>query len=141
MYWFPFFENGQLKPVNHTRIFGVLQRIALCYFFAAILLRFFKTKTVVLFSVLALIGYHLIMVAFGDLSLSGNAVLQLDTMLIGADHMYHGDGIAFDPEGLLSTLPAIVNCIAGYWAGVYLQKEGQNGGSSRRATRRCQSSR
>jgi len=126
MYWFPFFENGQLKPLSHTRIFGVLQRIALCYFFAAILLRFFKTKTVVLFSVLALIGYHVIMVVFGDLSLSGNAVLQLDSWLIGADHMYHGDGIAFDPEGLLSTLPAIVNCIAGYWAGVYLQKEGQN---------------
>jgi len=38
MYWFPFFERGQsgellLKPVSETRIMGVLQRIALCYFF------------------------------------------------------------------------------------------------------------
>jgi predicted acyltransferase len=40
--------------------------------------------------------------------------------------MYHGDGIAFDPEGLLSTLPAIVNIIAGYIAGVFLQRSGQN---------------
>ena len=40
--------------------------------------------------------------------------------------MYHGNGIAFDPEGLLSTLPAIVNIIGGFLAGSFLQKNGQN---------------
>ena len=126
MYWFPFFENGSLKPLSDTRIFGVLQRIALCYFFGAIILRFWKTKGVLIFSVIALVGYQLLLFAFGDLTLEGNAVLKLDSWLIGANHMYHGDGIAFDPEGLLSTLPAIVNVIGGYMAGSFLQKSGQN---------------
>ena len=35
--------------------------------------------------------------------------LRLDLILLGEDHLYHGEGIAFDPEGLLSTLPSIVN--------------------------------
>ena len=126
MYWFPFFENGGLKNISDTRIFGVLQRIALCYFFASIVLRFFKTKGVLIFSVIALISYQLALLAFGDYTLAGNAVLKLDAWLIGESHMYHGNGIAFDPEGLLSTLPAIVNIIAGYMAGSFLQKSGQN---------------
>lgn len=127
MYWFPFFEEGNLKPIAETRIFGVLQRIALCYLFASILLHYFNTKSVLFFSVIALIGYHIILVAFGDLTLTGNAVLKLDKFLIGADHLYHGNGgTAFDPEGLLSTLPAIVNVIAGYFTGKFIQKSGQN---------------
>jgi predicted acyltransferase len=56
----------------------------------------------------------------------GNAGTKLDLWLIGESHMYHGEGVAFDPEGLLSTLPAIVNVIAGYVAGVFLQRNGQN---------------
>ena len=126
MYWFPFFENGELKSLSETRIFGVLQRIALCYFFGSIILRFWKPKGAILFSIIALVSYQVVLLAFGDLSLSGNAVLKLDTWLIGASHMYHGDGIAFDPEGLLSTLPAIVNIFGGYLAGSFLQKSGQN---------------
>ena len=127
MYWFPFFENGSLKPLAETRIFGVLQRIALCYLFASILLYYFKTRTVVIFSLCALVVYHLLLLAFGDLTLLGNAVLKLDEFLIGAEHMYHGNGgVAFDPEGLLSTLPAIVNVIAGYLTGKFIQKTGQN---------------
>jgi predicted acyltransferase len=126
MYWFPFFENGQLKPLAETRIFGVLQRIALCYLFASILLYYVKTKTAIIFSIAALVLYHIILIAFGDLTLTGNAVLKLDLWLIGPSHMYQGEGIAFDPEGLLSTLPAIVNVVAGYVTGKFIQKNGQN---------------
>lgn len=126
MYWFPFFENGHLKPLAETRIFGVLQRIAVCYLFAAILLHYVKTKGAIVFSIMALIIYHLILVGFGDLTLTGNAVLKLDMWLMGPGHMYHGEGIAFDPEGLLSTLPAIVNVVAGYLTGRFIQKNGQN---------------
>nr|WP_297789316.1 heparan-alpha-glucosaminide N-acetyltransferase domain-containing protein [uncultured Allomuricauda sp.] len=126
MYWYPFFDDGQLKPFSETRVFGVLQRIALCYMFASIILHFVKTKTAIWLSVVFLVGYHLILIGFGDLTLSGNAVLKLDEWLIGANHMYHGEGIAFDPEGLLSTLPAIVNVIIGYLAGRFIQNNGQN---------------
>ncbi|MFV0377951.1 MAG: acyltransferase family protein, partial [Mangrovibacterium sp.] len=51
------------------------------------------------------------------LSLEGNAVRQLDLFLFGENHLYHGYGIPFDPEGLLSTLPALVNVLLGYFAG------------------------
>lgn len=127
MYWFPFFEDGHVKPIAETRIFGVLQRIALCYLAASLLVHYFKTKTVVIISAIFLIIYNIVMVTFGDLTLTGNAVLKLDKLLIGANHMYHGNGgVAFDPEGLLSTLPAIVNVTAGYLTGKFIQHKGQN---------------
>jgi len=124
--WFPFFRDGQLEPLAETRVFGVLQRIALCYFFASLVIHYFKTKGAVIFSIVALLGYHLIMYTMGDYSLEGNAALKLDLWLLGPDHLYHGEGIPFDPEGLLSTLPAIVNVIFGYFAGVFLQRNGKN---------------
>jgi predicted acyltransferase len=40
--------------------------------------------------------------------------------------MYTGEGIPFDPEGILSTLPSIVNVIAGYLAGIFIQKHGNS---------------
>jgi predicted acyltransferase len=40
--------------------------------------------------------------------------------MLGESHLYKGEGIAFDPEGILSTFPAIVNVIGGYLAGVYI---------------------
>lgn len=126
MYWYPFFEDGALKPISQTRIFGVLQRIALCYLMASILLRFVRIRTALWWGLGILVAYHIVLLGFGDLTLEGNAVLKLDRWLIGPDHMYHGEGIAFDPEGLLSTFPAVVNVIIGYWAGRFLQREGQD---------------
>jgi predicted acyltransferase len=125
-YWFPFFENGHLKPLADTRIFGVLQRIALCYLFASFIIHYWKVKGALIFSLVALVLYRVILGAFGDLTLEGNAAQKLDLWLIGESHMYKGEGIPFDPEGLLSTLPSIVNVIAGYVAGLFLQRSGQN---------------
>ncbi|WP_417362377.1 acyltransferase family protein [Galbibacter sp.] len=124
--WFPFFRDGQLKALADTRIFGVLQRIALCYFFASLVIHYWKIKGALIFSVVALVGYNLIIYTMGDYSLEGNAALKLDLWLLGPNHLYHGEGIPFDPEGLLSTLPAIVNVIFGYFAGVFLQQSGKN---------------
>jgi predicted acyltransferase len=128
MYWFPFVheQDGQLvfKPISETRIFGVLQRIALGYFFASIILHFWKNRGAIVFSVVSLLAYWLLLYAFGDYTLEGNAVRKLDLTLFGPDHLYHGAGIPFDPEGLLSTLPAIVNVIAGYLAGQFIQQKG-----------------
>jgi predicted acyltransferase len=45
--------------------------------------------------------------------LSTNAVLKLDLFLFGPNHLYHGNGIPFDPEGLLTTPPAISTCLLG----------------------------
>lgn len=133
MYWFPFFREAEgggleLRPVAETRIPGVLQRIALCYFFAAIILHYGSKKFALWFSALALLLYWILSYMFGDAgdpySLTGNAGLKLDLFLLGEKHLYHGEGVAFDPEGLLSTLPSIVNVIAGYFAGDYMRKQG-----------------
>ena len=133
MYWFPFVKMdaaGQIIsfPFSDTRVFGVLQRIALCYGAASLMVYYLKPKTAFIVSVGFLFLYWLLLYILGDpaapLSLEGNAVLRLDRWLIGEKHMYHGDGIAFDPEGLLSTLPAIANVVGGYLAGKYIQQKG-----------------
>jgi predicted acyltransferase len=132
MYWFPFVEKTDagwiISPLSNTRILGVLQRIALCYFFASVILHFGSRNFALIFSGLALVGYWIIMYVYGDpndpFSLIGNAQLKLDLAILGDKHLYHGEGIAFDPEGILSTLPAIVNVIGGFMVGDYIRKHG-----------------
>ena len=135
MYWFPFFrlsESGDVTsfPISETRIWGVLQRIAICYGIASLLVYFLSFRTVVLLSLALLFGYWFILLGWGDpadpYSLLGNAGTQLDRFLFGNAHLYHGEGVAFDPEGLLSTLPAIVNVVIGYYAGQFVQHKGKN---------------
>jgi len=134
MYWFPFVQwndNHELvaKPFSHTRIMGVLQRIALGYFFAALMIRYMKPANVYRFSVIFLLLYWLILLLFGDhndpYNMLTNAGSQLDRWLFGENHLYHGEGVAFDPEGLLSTIPAIANVTFGYAAGKWIQEKGK----------------
>ena len=134
MYWFPFFRlnaAGHIvgAPIGDTRIFGVLQRIALCYFFASLMIHYLSRRTIIVVSMALLIGYWLILLFFGDpnqpFSLLGNAGLFIDKAVLGPNHMYHGEAIPFDPEGILSTLPAIVNVIVGYYAGRFIQLNGK----------------
>ncbi|MBB3119451.1 acyltransferase family protein [Pseudoduganella violacea] len=112
VYWFPF-----TGPLDHVRIPGVLQRIALCFGSAALILHFCKEKGALWFSIAALLAYWLVMALCGDYSVHGNAAYKLDLVVLGKAHMYEEAGVLFDPEGLLSTLPSIVNVIAGYFAG------------------------
>lgn len=130
---FPFFdynESGAIEfiTLSEVRFFGVLQRIALAYFFAALILYWGGPKIAWIFSGIALLSYWLILYFFGDAaapySLEGNAALKLDLLLIGSDRMYMGEGIPFDPEGILSTLTSIVNVLAGYIAGKFIQSKG-----------------
>ena len=71
----------------------------------------------------------MILLVFGDpgaqLTMTGNAGIYLDKWILGDAHLYHGEGIAFDPEGFLSTIPAIVNVIIGYYAGKFIQEKGK----------------
>jgi predicted acyltransferase len=135
MYWFPFVhwnESGGLsgKPIEHTRIMGVLQRIALGYCAAALMIRYLKLNTVLTLSVSFLLFYWLLLRMFsgGDdpFDMLTNAGTRLDLWVFGPDHLYHGEGVAFDPEGLLSTLPAIANVTFGYAAGKWIQEKGNS---------------
>ena len=124
MYWFPF--TGALQD---TRIFGVLQRIALAYGFAALIAHFMHERVVKVLTAVLLLTYWYLAVHFGQsgdpFSLTGNAVLRLDLYLLGPNHLYQGEGIAFDPEGLLSTLPAIVNVLVGFIIGNFVKTSGK----------------
>lgn len=135
MYWFPFVhwnEQHQLEfnPFSHTRVMGVLQRIALGYFFAALMIRYLKPATVYRLSVIFLLLYWFILLVFGDSSdpynMLTNAGTKLDLWLFGPNHLYHGEGVAFDPEGMLSTLPAIANVTFGYAAGKWAREKGRS---------------
>src|SRR5437879_323572 len=129
MYWYPFVHRAggggwELMPFADTRVMGVLQRIALCYLLAAFAVRYLTPRKLVILSVLLLLGYWGVLLAFGDpaapLSKLGNAGTRLDLLVLGKDHLYRRDG-GFDPEGLLGTLPATVNVIAGYLAARFLK--------------------
>lgn len=132
---FPFFEPneaGQLAfiDLSEVRLLGVLQRIALSYLGAALLLYWGGIRLGWIFSIASLLLYWPILYYFGTAgdpySLEGNAALHLDLAVIGEKRMYLGEGIPFDPEGILSTLTSIVNVIAGYLAGRFIQKNGNS---------------
>lgn len=134
MYWFPFFTMGEdglmLKPISETRIMGVLQRIALCYFFAMIIFYYLSEKAALIVSAIILLGYWAVLYIFGEpgakLEMATNAASKFDLAILGIGHIYKKDSIPFDPEGLLSTFPAIVNVIVGYLAGIFIQKKGKS---------------
>src|SRR5215467_7619231 len=73
LYWFPFFDfdnNNHLvwSPISHTRILGVLQRIALAYCIASLLIYYFKPKAAAIIAVIILLLYWGVMMWFGDSS-------------------------------------------------------------------------
>jgi predicted acyltransferase len=137
--WWPFvrWQNNELVGTGWTylnaqgevvgiRILGVLQRIALCYFFASVIVYYLKVRGAFLVGLILLLLYWLLCYTLGDgadpysmLGYFGNVV---DKAVLHEPHMYHGEGLAFDPEGLASTLPAIVQVIFGYLVGDYILK-------------------
>lgn len=134
MYWFPFFRQTEghwsFIPFAETRIMGVLQRIALCYFLAAVAVRYSSQKVLVILSAGMLLAYWGILYAFGpgghELEMATNVGTKVDLSILGLGHIYKKDAIPFDPEGLLGTIPAVVNVLAGYLAGVYIRQKGKS---------------
>jgi predicted acyltransferase len=116
LYAFPFIGN----PLSNWRILGVLQRIALCYGIGSTLCLLLNRNQIIALGGALLLGYWGILLAFGDLTMAGNAGQKLDLMLLGDSHLYHGEGVAFDPEGLLSTMPSLVTFLIGYLVGGFI---------------------
>jgi predicted acyltransferase len=107
------------------RILGVLQRIALAYGLSALILYFFEKKPITI-SIFILLLYWLLCYSFGTgdvYSLDGWFGTEIDRKILGEVHLYQGEGVSFDPEGLMSTLPCISQVLLGYWAGTTLLKK------------------
>jgi len=99
---------------------GVLQRIAIAYFFGAIICLSVNRDYMWIVIATILIGYWIILALFGGsdpYSIQGNIAGRFDASILGVNHLYKGYGVPFDPEGLLSTLPAICTVLIGYYIG------------------------
>lgn len=131
--WSPFVQwkdNALVfKHWENIRILGVLQRIAICYFFASLIAYFFKIRVAIIISIILLVAYWLLCILSGNsedpYSLDGYFGTAADKLILGTNHMYKGEGVAFDPEGLASTIAAIVQVVFGYFAGKYIKDKGK----------------
>ncbi len=109
------------SPLSELRVPGVLQRIALAYAIAAPIALFFTTPVRWIAMSALLLGYWALLQLGSDpYGVTGSVVRQVDLWLLGPDRLWQGMGVAFDPEGLVSTLPAVVSVLIGYEATRYL---------------------
>ena len=119
-----FFYGGFSGTFEHIRLLGVLQRIALAYLFAGLIFIFFGLRGRIAWCVGLLVGYWALMtfvpVPDGkarDFAEGHNLANWVDAKVLPL-RKWDGD---HDPEGLLSTLPAIANCLLGVFAGMLLR--------------------
>ena len=141
--WFPFFTYTAIPDtpdpsfldrvvyrVEHLRILGVLQRIGLAYLGGALLTLRTSLKSQLVILAMLLFGYWALMtlVPVPDTGVAGRFVLDkpeqllsawLDRTILTPNHLYSGSK-TWDPEGLLSTLPAIGTVILGTFAGRWI---------------------
>ncbi|MEN8247952.1 MAG: hypothetical protein ABFS32_03405 [Bacteroidota bacterium] len=119
---FPYFG----KDFSQLRIMGVLQRIAVAYFLAALLVHYFNgIRNLLSISALILLSYWFVLLIFGGddpFGLENNFGRRIDIFLLGENHLWRGKGLPFDPEGLLSTFPAVVTVLSGYLFGKLVGK-------------------
>jgi predicted acyltransferase len=120
--------------LSSIRLMGVLQRIALTYLFASLIVLKLPRKSQWLVAGGLLIAYWLTMMYIpvpdygaGVLTREGNFGAFIDRLIIPKAHLYKGDGFNFlgDPEGLFSTIPAIVSVLAGYFTGEWIKDKKQ----------------
>ncbi|MCZ2149130.1 MAG: DUF5009 domain-containing protein [Bryobacterales bacterium] len=121
------FLNG--FPSYHLatlRIPGVLQRIAVCYFLAAIVFLYCSRRAQVGVTVACLLGYWALMTLVpvpghgaGVLEREGNLEQYIDSLFLSG-HMYPATKI-YDPEGILSTIPAVATTLFGILTGRLLR--------------------
>ncbi len=148
------YSGGESSPWPDIRLMGVLNRIALCYFFGSLIFCFFKPRAMIAIAAGLLLGYWalLALVPFPDVRPTpGDAVItksqytSVDQLNMASTNMIRGSYIqgvnltdyldqkylpgskydgTYDPEGYLSTMPAIVTCLLGIFAGLLLRNAG-----------------
>src|SRR3954464_2131766 len=137
--WFPSLllqaidaAHGKTFDLSHLRIFGVLVRIGLVYFCTSLIVLHIPLRGQIGLAIVLLLGYWATLAFLPDphdywknLSNDHNVTVVVDRALVGDKHMYHGDPPT-EPEGFLSTFPAIVSALMGYWTGLFIQRRGVN---------------
>ncbi len=115
---------------GHVRVFGVLQRLAMCYLFGGVLILWLKSRQRLIWSMLGLIAIHtLVLLLTGDpsaegglFSLQGQGVGVVDVVLVGVSRVYGGYGVAFDPEGVVGVISGVSTLLLGYLIGMLIRE-------------------
>ena len=114
--------------IAEWRIPGVLQRIAVCYCIASIIFLNTRPRTQVLIAIGLLLLYWVLVMtvpapgyAAGDLTKDGSLPSYVDRVVFG-NHVWRQAKV-YDPEGMLSTIPAIVTALIGVLTGGWLRSE------------------
>ncbi|MGA2247896.1 MAG: acyltransferase family protein [Verrucomicrobiota bacterium] len=120
-----FYYGGFDASFEHIRLLGVLQRIALAYLFAGLIFCYCQRRGQVIWCGGLLIGYWLVLTfvpvpggTAGNFAEGANLTNWIDAHCLPL-RKWDGD---HDPEGLLSTLPAIASCLLGVLAGQFLRE-------------------
>jgi predicted acyltransferase len=123
--WFPFYDVNWAM----ARIPGVLQRIAVVYLFASLAYLNLGVKGRAWLSAVILLGYWLVMklvpvpgIDLGSIGPDGNPAAWLDHAVLGA-HVWRNAPGPGDPEGILSSFPAVVTALAGVFTGEWLRSQ------------------
>ena len=118
------YYGGFSTPIEQIRLLGVLQRIALCYLFAGLLYCYLKPRALIAVWAGLLLGYWALMSfvpvpghGAGNFAEGANLANYVDQQFLPL-RKHDGD---HDPEGLLSTIPAIASCLLGVFAGLALK--------------------
>jgi predicted acyltransferase len=126
---YDFAKHGWID-LGTLRIMGVLQRIAVCYLISSFIFVFTDWRQQVIISVGLLFIYWALMTWIEipqclrttvDLK-PCNLAAYIDRLVLTKQHMWQESKV-FDPEGLLSTIPAIVSTLAGVLAGTWLSRD------------------
>ena len=115
--WFDHAIGGDVLCFGHLRIWAVLQRIALCYL-AASLFAIYANHKYTIPTIVGLLVVYILIITLGNgyaFDAEANILAQVDLHLFGYDHLYHKSPV--DPEGLVSTIPAIAHTLIGFLCG------------------------
>lgn len=117
--WFCSACEGEFFPVNTLRIPGVLQRIGLCYGIASLMVIYIRHKYLPWIAGGLLVIYSILLLAGNGYACDDTNILAIvDRSIFGEGHLYKKSPI--DPEGLVSTLPAIAHTLIGFMCGKLL---------------------
>lgn len=122
-------EPGALPgQANRSADFWCIATDCSLLFFASLLIHYLKVRGAFVAAAFLLLGYWFLCIAGNPsdpFSLQGWFGTAIDKQMLGEQHMYHGEGLAFDPEGIMSSFAAIAQVILGYLVGNYIVQKGK----------------
>lgn len=115
--------------LSHLRLPGVLQRIGLAFLLASAVVLFTRPRAQAGITAALLLGYWAAMMLVpvpghgaGNLTKDGSLAAYVDRAVLGTNHLW-ASAKTWDPEGLLSTLPAVATVLLGVFVGRWMRSE------------------